>query len=93
MGFDGGVNALSNVFPDAYRTLYDYPESDRASDINREAIEPLFDSCLEEGFAPATKAALAERGVLPSNGVRPPLTSVEGKAIRAALDRADTVLS
>lgn len=92
MGFDGGVNALSNVFPNAYRTVYDDPESERAREIHREVIEPLFDICREEGFAPATKAALAERGVLPSRDVRPPLVPAEGEAIRAAMDRAEAVL-
>lgn len=93
MGFDGGVNALSNVIPSAYVELLDDPATDRALELHREAIEPLFDLCKEEGFAPATKAALAERGVLPSNEVRPPLVSVDTDAVREAVDRAESVLA
>lgn len=92
-GFDGGVNALSNVTPSAYVELLDDPASERALELHREVIEPLFDLCKQEGFAPATKAALAERGVLPSNEVRPPLVSVETDAVQKAVDRAESVLA
>lgn len=90
--FDGGVNALSNVFPSAYVELVENPASDRARDIHREAIEPLFDHCREDGFAPATKAGLTVRGVLPSNEVRPPLVPIDTDAVRSTIDHAKSVL-
>lgn len=92
-GFDGGVAALSNAVPGAYVELYDDPASERARELHREAIEPLFEHCREEGFAPVTKAAAAERDLVPSTGVRPPLVPVEQDVVRAAVDRAEAVLS
>lgn len=88
-GFDGGVNALSNVVPEVYADIVAEPEAERALALHREVVEPLFDLCLEEGFAAAAKAGLTERGVLPSNEVRPPLVSVEDDRTRALLERVE----
>lgn len=77
MGFDGGVNAGSNVYPEDYRTLVENPGSDRALSIHDEQIRPLFALCQEHGFAPGMKAALVAREVLPREDVRPPHVSVD----------------
>ncbi len=91
MGADGGVNALSNVIPERFREIADQPDSDRARDLQAEAIAPLFSACATHDFAPATKAALVERGVLPSTDVRPPLVAVDDtESIVDAVDRALT---
>lgn len=80
-GFDGGMNMLSNVMPSAYVEMTDAPESDRARDIHRNAVVPLFEQSREAGFAPVTKTVLAERGVISSNDVRPPLVSVDAGVV------------
>jgi len=91
MGADGGVNALSNVIPERFREIADQPDSDRARDLQAEAIAPLFSACATHDFAPATKAALVERDVLPSADVRPPLVAVDDtESIADAVDRALT---
>jgi len=92
-GFDGGMNMLSNVMPDAFVEIIDAPESDRADDIHRDAVVPLFERGRAEGFAPVTKTVLAERGIITSNDVRPPLVPVEADLVEAAMNRADSVLS
>ncbi|WP_265111469.1 dihydrodipicolinate synthase family protein [Halosolutus halophilus] len=89
MGADGGVNALSNVVPEVFREVADDSHGDRARELQAEAIAPLFEACTTHDFAPATKAALVERGVLPSDDVRPPLVPVDDTGpIAEALDRA-----
>ena len=88
MGADGGLNAGSNVAPTAYTELYDSFEGDRGIEL-QDAIEPLFESCAEYGFAPATKTALEYRGVIPFDSVRPPLVTVPSEgddAIGTAVD-------
>ncbi|WP_137289005.1 dihydrodipicolinate synthase family protein [Natronorubrum halophilum] len=75
MGADGGVNALSNAAPERYAELYDTADGDRGETV-QDAIVPLFESCANDGFAPATKAALEYRDVIPSDAVRPPLVEV-----------------
>ncbi len=42
----------------------------------QDAVAELFVACGEYGFAPATKAALAHRGTIPTDAVRPPLVEV-----------------
>lgn len=91
--FDGGVNALSNVVPSAYTELLADPGSQRARTLHRDVVEPLFAHCREGGFAAATKAALAERGVIPSNSVRPPLAPMESDTVRSAVSDAQSVVS
>lgn len=76
MGADGGVNALSNVFPARYGTLLEHATVERGRKLQSEVVTPLFEACGEFGFAPATKTALAHRGVIPTDAVRPPLVSV-----------------
>lgn len=82
-GGAGGVNALSNVIPGAYAAAYEAMsagEFDAATEIQTEAINPLFQQCVEHGFAPVAKAGLAARGVLPSDAVRPPLVELDDDA-------------
>ena len=78
MGADGGVNALSNVYPDRYAETFERGNDERGRALQAEVITPLFEACGAYGFAPATKAALAHRGVIPTAAVRPPLVSVPG---------------
>ncbi|ARS88597.1 dihydrodipicolinate synthase family protein [Natrarchaeobaculum aegyptiacum] len=88
MGVDGGLNAGSNVAPATYRELYERADEDHGASIQN-AIAPLFDACAEYGFAPATKTALAHRGVIPSDVVRSPLVPVPDDAhedIEAGVD-------
>ena len=89
MGFDGGVNAVSNVVPEAYVTLFGDPEGSR--DLHFGAIRPLFDLCRRHGFATGVKAALHAAGVLDSSTVRPPLVSVSADRAREPLRRANQV--
>jgi 4-hydroxy-tetrahydrodipicolinate synthase len=93
MGFDGGMNMLSNVMPGAFVEILDAPGSDRAHDIHRDAIVPLFERGRAEGFAPVTKTVLAEHGIISSNDVRPSLVPVEADLVETAMARADSVLS
>lgn len=82
-GATGGVNALSNVLPEVYADAYQAMaagEFERATEIQVEAINPLFQQCVEHGFAPATKAGLAARSVLSSDAVRPPLVELDDGA-------------
>jgi 4-hydroxy-tetrahydrodipicolinate synthase len=79
-GADGGINALSNVIPEAFATATESVGSgDTASArrIHEERIAPLFQECLDYGFAPATKTALRARGVLDDDAVRPPLVALD----------------
>ncbi|AHF99977.1 dihydrodipicolinate synthase [Halostagnicola larsenii XH-48] len=91
MGADGGVNALSNVLPEVYGTAIERGRDERGRELQENAISPLFESCAEFGFAPATKTALAHRDVVSSARVRPPLVPVDGDGaaqIGTAVDRA-----
>jgi len=83
MGADGGINALANVVPGAFRTLcgaIDAGEYGTARTVQQAVLSPLFDACLDHGFAPATKAALAARGVLDTPTVRLPLVALDADA-------------
>lgn len=91
MGADGGINALANVVPETFAETVAAADDERGRELQQEAIAPLFESCMEYGFAPATKAALVHRGVIPSAEVRPPLEPVPPEAadeIGEAVDRA-----
>ncbi|MFD1565717.1 4-hydroxy-tetrahydrodipicolinate synthase [Haloarchaeobius amylolyticus] len=96
MGADGGINALSNVVPEVLHEAFERAEEDRGRQLQRDAIAPLFEACTTYDFAPATKTALAERDVIPSDEVRPPLVAVDddgretiGDALEDALAVAD----
>jgi 4-hydroxy-tetrahydrodipicolinate synthase len=93
-GATGGINALANAIPEVFaRTTAAVARGDhgRARTLSDEAIAPLFEQCAEHGFAPATKAAAAARGFVPSADVRPPLVALDADAradVEAAVDRA-----
>lgn len=79
MGADGGVNALTHFFGDVYAEVAEALEDgdvERARERQLGVIDEVFEACREHGFAPATKAVLAERGVIPHGAVRPPQQEV-----------------
>ncbi|MEM4780831.1 MAG: dihydrodipicolinate synthase family protein [Halalkalicoccus sp.] len=91
MGSSGGVHALANVIPEVFAELLETADAERGSTLQREAVAPLFELCVEYGFAPATKAALVHRDVIPSDEVRPPLVALDESQkaeIGEAVDRA-----
>ncbi|GGM68190.1 4-hydroxy-tetrahydrodipicolinate synthase [Halarchaeum rubridurum] len=90
MGASGGINALSNAVPEVFaavREALNAGDDERARELGRGALKPLFAFCADHGFAPATKAALAARGRIDDDAVRPPLVELDEGA-RAALDAA-----
>lgn len=91
MGSNGGVHALGNVIPEVFAELLDSADTERGATLQREAVAPLFELCVEYGFAPATKAALVHRDVIPTDEVKPPLVELDESAteeIGEAVDRA-----
>ncbi|MDJ1431519.1 dihydrodipicolinate synthase family protein [Halostagnicola sp. A-GB9-2] len=92
MGADGGVNALSNVLPNVYDSALTRKHDERGRALQKNAISPLFESCKEFGFAPATKTALSYRGVIQSDRVRPPLVAVEDDGTRRIVTSVDQAL-
>ena len=76
MGFDGGVNAVSNVIPEVYVDIVQQPHGDHARHLHRTAIAPVFELCRQHGFAAGVKAALCARDVITHPDVRPPLRPV-----------------
>ncbi|MDS0473468.1 dihydrodipicolinate synthase family protein [Natrinema sp. 1APR25-10V2] len=92
MGADGGINALSNVVPSVLREAFERATDDRGRELQSDAIAPLFEACTTHDFAPATKAALAHRGVVPSDEVRPPLVPVDDAGAEAIGDAVDGAL-
>ncbi len=93
MGADGGVNALSNVLPEVYDNAIERAHGERGRTLQENAISPLFESCKEFGFAPATKTALAHRGVIQSDRVRPPLVAVEDEGANRIGESVDQALT
>ncbi|WP_312912147.1 dihydrodipicolinate synthase family protein [Natronosalvus caseinilyticus] len=91
MGADGGVNALSNVAPEAYAEVLETAETGRGEALQA-SISGLFEACGTYGFAPATKAALGHRGWLPSDAVRPPLVAVPEAGRKTITDRTNALL-
>jgi 4-hydroxy-tetrahydrodipicolinate synthase len=80
MGATGGINAVSNYLPGLVAETIDAAAEDdveRARSRQLDHIAPLFDTSLEFGFAPTTKAALVERGVIEDDAVRPPLVELD----------------
>lgn len=87
MGSDGGINAMSNVFPSILSETFDTASTERALELQFEAITPAFETCGEHGYGAATKAMLVHRDVLPNAEVRPPLVPVDdASAIERAVD-------
>ncbi|MBZ6493698.1 dihydrodipicolinate synthase family protein [Natrinema longum] len=93
MGADGGINALSNVVPDVLRAAFERADDERGRVLQRDAISPLFEACTTHGFAPATKTALTERGVIPSDEVRSPLVPVDDPGTETIGDALETALA
>jgi 4-hydroxy-tetrahydrodipicolinate synthase len=92
MGSDGGINALAGVFPAACRTLcdaLDAGEFGKARTIQQQVLSPVFEVCLEYGFAAGAKVALRERNVIEQATVRPPLVELEGSARAAVTDAVE----
>ncbi|MFC6838079.1 dihydrodipicolinate synthase family protein [Halomarina ordinaria] len=82
-GAAGGINALSNVIPEAFAASTRAVRSGdvaTARRIHEERVAPLFQQCVAHGFAPATKTALRARGVLDGEEVRPPLVELDDDA-------------
>lgn len=82
-GATGGINALSNVIPEAFVDAIDAANTndiETAREIHANQIAPLFQKCIEHGFAPASKAGLVARGVIDSAAVRPPLATLDAAA-------------
>ncbi|WP_231188002.1 dihydrodipicolinate synthase family protein [Haladaptatus sp. DYF46] len=94
MGSSGGINALSNAIPETFVAARDAVATgdvERAREIGAERIAPLFQQCVDHGFAPATKAALESRGWLETAAVRPPLVELDSAAkdeIASSVQRA-----
>lgn len=83
LGSNGGVNALSNVIPEAFAAASDAVERGDAAAarrIHERHIAPLFQQCVAHGFAPATKSGLRARGILHDDAVRPPLVALDADA-------------
>lgn len=94
MGASGGVHVLANAIPEVFAELLDTADNERRMTLQREAIAPLFELCVEYGFAPATKAALVHRGIIANATVKPPLVSLDTDTrdeIGEAVDRALSV--
>lgn len=95
-GSDGGVNALSNVIPEAFAAATHAAENGdpaEARRIHEEHVAPLFQQCVAHGFAPATKAGLRARGVLDTDEVRPPLVELGDDARDEIASLVDGVVS
>ncbi|PAU83920.1 dihydrodipicolinate synthase family protein [Halorubrum salipaludis] len=95
LGVDGGINALSQVIPEAFVALGEAlraGDDERALALHREAIAPVFARCAEHGFAPVAKVAAAHRGFIPDPRVRPPLTLPDAAAREAIAADVDAAL-
>lgn len=95
-GSDGGVNALSNVIPEAFAAATNAAfdgDAATAREIHEEHVAPLFQQCVEHGFAPATKAGLRARGVLETDAVRPPLVELDDDAREEIASLVDEVVA
>ncbi|WP_101296978.1 dihydrodipicolinate synthase family protein [Halegenticoccus soli] len=96
LGGSGGINALSNVIPEVYAAAAEAARDgdlERARHLQSECIGPLFEACVEHGFAPATKTALVARDVVPSAAVRPPLVELDDEAEAELADTVDRVVA
>ncbi|WP_254528700.1 dihydrodipicolinate synthase family protein [Natrinema gelatinilyticum] len=93
MGADGGINALSNVIPEVLGETFEHAGDERGRALQLDAIAPLFDACTTHDFAPATKTALAHRGIVPSDEVRPPLVAVDDAGTETIGDTVDEIVT
>ncbi|AXG11391.1 dihydrodipicolinate synthase family protein [Haloplanus rubicundus] len=96
LGATGGINAVSNYLPGLMAEAIDAAaENDvsRGRDLQLNHIAPLFDTSLEFGFAPTTKAALIERGVIDDDGVRPPLVELDDDQVATVRDVLEETLA
>lgn len=98
MGSDGGINGLAGVFPEAVCELCEVltaEDFDRAREIQRQILSPMFKACFEHGFGAGAKLALVERNIIDNATVRPPLVELDGDAktdITAAIEKAVSAL-
>jgi len=96
MGATGGINAVSNVFPglmDDTIAAAATNDMSRGRDLQLNHVAPMFNTALEYGFAPTTKAALVERGVVDDDAVRPPLVELDDTQVAAVRDVVDETLA
>jgi 4-hydroxy-tetrahydrodipicolinate synthase len=94
-GATGGICALSNVVPEVFAALiaaFERGDIEEACELQLR-IASLFQQAANHGFAPASKAGLATRGVLPDAGVRPPLVELDNSARTALETDLDNVLA
>ncbi|MFB6127761.1 MAG: dihydrodipicolinate synthase family protein [Halolamina sp.] len=94
-GADGAINALSQAIPEVYVAVRDAVaagDEETAHRLQASAIAPLFAHCYDHGFAPVTKAAVAARGWLPGDDVRPPLVGLDEDARAAVAEAVDAAL-
>lgn len=98
MGSDGGINGLAGIFPKALRELCEaivIEDFDRAREIQRHILSPVFEACFGHGFSAGAKLALVERGIIDDATVRPPLVELDGDAktdVTAAVENAVSTL-
>ena len=95
-GATGGINALSNVVPESFVAAAEAASEgdlERVRAIHATQIAPLFQQCVEHGFAPASKVGLVARGVLDSAAVRPPLVALGDSQQAAIADLVDGIVS
>jgi 4-hydroxy-tetrahydrodipicolinate synthase len=91
VGTNGGVHALANVIPEVFAEVVEHANDNRGSHLQQDAIAPLLELCLEYGVAPAVKAALVHRNVIPTDEVKPPLVTLDEQTkeeIGSAVDHA-----
>jgi len=88
LGADGAVSVLSHVIPEKLRSAVDAVadgEYGRARQVQVDQAGPIFDACVEFGFAATMKAILSNRGVIADAAVRPPLSPLPADARRSLL--------
>ncbi|RCU47678.1 dihydrodipicolinate synthase family protein [Haloplanus salinus] len=96
LGATGGINAVSNYLPGLMAEAIDAAATNdvaRGRDLQLNHIAPLFNTSLEFGFAPTTKAALTERGVIDDDAVRPPLVELDDDQVATVRDVLDETLA
>jgi len=89
MGGDGGICAATHLRPEAFvRAGEAVTDGDVAAARTEQfdAIDPVFRPCMDDGFAPVCKALLAERDVVETDTVRPPLVPLPDEDRRALAD-------